>query len=153
MKTFVSAIVISHDSPEFLSRTLASLQKQPIDELIHVETSSVANQNSQILSLPNASLAKSLALAVSKTSEQSEWLWILHDDSAPLPGALEAMLAIAETSPSVAAIVCAHWATALWLPHRQRLLTQRSRSPANATAPGLDRAQRPRCARQSCSCA
>ena len=104
MKTFVSAIVISHDSPEFLSRTLASLQKQPIDELIHVETSSVANQNSQILSLPNASLAKSLALAVSKTSEQSEWLWILHDDSAPLPGALEAMLAIAETSPSVAAI-------------------------------------------------
>ena len=103
MKTFVSAIVISHDSEEFLSRTLAALKQQPIDELIHIETSSAATGGATAI-LENASLAKSLALAVSKTSEQSEWFWILHDDSTPLPGALEAMLAIAETSPSVAVI-------------------------------------------------
>jgi hypothetical protein len=44
MKTFVSAIVISHDSPEFLSRTIAALEQQPIDELIHVETSESATK-------------------------------------------------------------------------------------------------------------
>lgn len=108
MKTFVSAIVISHDSPEFLSQTLAALQQQPIDELIQVETGSAGSESttesSKTFSLVNASLANSLALAASNISEQSEWLWILHDDSAPLPGALKAMLAIAETSPSVAVI-------------------------------------------------
>ncbi|MEY4491916.1 MAG: hypothetical protein RL085_327 [Actinomycetota bacterium] len=106
MKTFVSAIVISHDSQNFLSRTLAALEQQPIDELIHVETSAnvVASQTTNTFKLENASLAKSLALAVSKTSEQSEWLWILHDDSTPLPGSLTALLAIAETSLSVAVI-------------------------------------------------
>jgi GT2 family glycosyltransferase len=104
MKTFVSAIVISHDSPEFLSRTIAALEQQPIDELIHVETSSSATKFPKTLELANASLSKSLALAASKTSAESNWLWILHDDSAPLPGALQAMLAIAETSPSVALI-------------------------------------------------
>ena len=104
MKTFVSAIVISHDSPEFLSRTIAALELQPIDELIHIETSSTATKFAKTFELANASLAKSLALAVSKTSAESQWLWILHDDSAPLLGALQAMLAIAETSPSVAAI-------------------------------------------------
>ena len=106
MKTFVSAIVISHDSQNFLSQTLNALKQQPIDELIHVETSSnsVELQTSNSFKLENATLGKSLALAVSKTSEQSDWLWIIHDDSAPLPGALATMLAVAETSPSVAVI-------------------------------------------------
>ena len=70
MKTFVSAIVISHDSQNFLSRTLAALEQQPIDELIHVETSAnvVDSQTANTFKLENASLAKSLALAVSQIS-------------------------------------------------------------------------------------
>ena len=107
MKTFVSAVVISHDSAEFLSRTVAALNKQPVSEIIHVETGSAAppeNFNAAHFSLSEASLAKSLSLAVEKTADQSEWIWILHDDSAPLPGALEALLAVAEVSPSVAVI-------------------------------------------------
>jgi GT2 family glycosyltransferase len=101
MKTFVSAIVISHDSPEFLSKTLAALQNQGVNEVIRVET---GNDTTSEFSLPNASLSKSLDFAVSKTSAASEWLWVLHDDSAPLPGALSQLLAVAEVSPSVAVI-------------------------------------------------
>jgi GT2 family glycosyltransferase len=101
MKTFVSAIVISHDSPEFLSRTLQALQNQAVDEVIHVETGSQTGAN---FLLAEASLAKSLEFAVSKTSDASEWIWILHDDSAPISGALGQLLAVAEVSPSVAVI-------------------------------------------------
>ncbi|MCF8536076.1 MAG: glycosyltransferase, partial [Rhodoluna sp.] len=109
MKTFVSAIVISHDSAEFLSRTLSALQAQPVSEIIHVETGSVSgSENSSAIgshfSLTDSSLAKSLKFAVEKTSAESDWLWILHDDSAPLPGALKELLAVAEVSPSVAVI-------------------------------------------------
>lgn len=107
MKTSVSAIVISHDSAEFLTRTFAALATQPVSEVIHVETGSaapLANFNADNFSLSDASLAKSLSFAVEKTAADSEWLWILHDDSAPLPGALEALLAVAEVSPSVAVI-------------------------------------------------
>lgn len=101
MKIFVSAIVISHDSSEFLSRTLAALQSQPVSEVIHVETGSDAGAQ---FSLLGASLPASLKFAVDKTSDQSDWLWILHDDSAPLSGALAELLAVAEVSPSVAVI-------------------------------------------------
>jgi GT2 family glycosyltransferase len=102
MKAFVSAIVISHDSPEFLSRTLEALKSQPINELIHVETSS--NVVTNAISMPGASLAKSLEFAVQQTSEQSDWLWILHEDSTPLDNALLQQLAVAEVSPSVAVV-------------------------------------------------
>lgn len=101
MKTFVSAIVISHDSSEFLSRTLAALQNQSVGEVIHVET---GGQSEAPFFLPNASLAVSLNFAVEKTSEQTDWLWVLHDDSAPLEGSLSALLDVAEVSPSVAII-------------------------------------------------
>ena len=101
MKTFVSAIVISHDSAEFLSRTLAAIQNQPVDEVIHVETGSA--QGAQF-SIGDVSLAASLRFAAEKVSPQSEWLWILHDDSAPLADALKQLLALAEVSPSVAVI-------------------------------------------------
>ena len=102
MKPFVSAIVISHDSPDFLSRTLEALNGQPVNEVIHVETS---NQNSaNTLSLPGASLPESLNFAVQHTSAESQWLWILHDDSTPLAGALAALLAVVEVSPSVAIV-------------------------------------------------
>lgn len=109
MKTFVSAIVISHDSAEFLSRTLSALKAQPVSEIIHVETGNVSgSENGPAIgshfSLGDSSLAKSLKFAVEKTSAESDWLWILHDDSAPLPGALKELLAVAEVSPSVAVI-------------------------------------------------
>ena len=101
MKTFVSAIVISHDSSEFLSRTLTAIQNQPVDEVIHVETGSA--QGAQF-SIGDVSLAASLKFAAEKVSAQSQWLWILHDDSAPLADALKQLLAVAEVSPSVAVI-------------------------------------------------
>ena len=101
MKTFVSAIVISHDAPEFLSRTLAAIQNQPVDEVIHVETGSA--QGAQH-SIGDTSLAAALRFAAEKVSPQSEWLWILHDDSAPLADSLKQLLAVAEVSPSVAVI-------------------------------------------------
>lgn len=99
MKPFVSAIVISHDSPEFLNRTLEALKSQPINEVIHVETSNQTLPDA--LSLPGASLSKSLNFAVQHTSPESQWLWILHDDSTPLVGALDELLAVVEVSPSV----------------------------------------------------
>lgn len=98
----VSAILVSHDAPEYFARTLAALKKQPIKELIVVETGE--STSTDYFSLPGASLPQAIALAVSKVSAQSQWLWILHDDSAPLENALSEMLKVAELSPSAAVI-------------------------------------------------
>ena len=99
---FVSAILISHNAPQYFSRTLDAVKQQPINELVVVETGE--QTSTDFFHLPNAKLADALNFAFDKTSPAAQWLWILHDDSAPLPGALSELLKVAELSPSVAIV-------------------------------------------------
>lgn len=99
---FVSAILVSHNAPEYFSRTLSAIKQQPIKELIVVETGE--STSADFFNAPNASLAQALNLAVTKISQATQWLWILHDDSAPLEHSLSELLKVAELSPSVGVI-------------------------------------------------
>jgi len=112
MSSSVVVIVIAHDEPDFLSRTLDALKSQSvsIDRTLLVDTStnevcSVMARSSGITEVyklsSNTSLAESLFLALEKI-EQADWVWILHDDSAPQPDALKNLLRAVELSPSVA---------------------------------------------------
>lgn len=95
MKTLVSAIVITHDGADFFSRTLASLKNQPIDEVIVIDTA---------LEFSGFNLAQAIRAGEERAAASSQWLWILHDDSAPLDGALQELLNVVERSPSVAVV-------------------------------------------------
>ncbi|MEN9713789.1 MAG: hypothetical protein RLZZ164_453 [Actinomycetota bacterium] len=108
MKSFVSAILVIGDSKDFLASALSSIANQPIDELIVVDTSVAPDRDSvgatKYISAPAADYSKAIALAAAEVDESSTWMWLLHDDCAPLPGALKQLLAVAERSPSAAVI-------------------------------------------------
>lgn len=111
MKSTVTAVVVSHDEPEYLAVTLESLASQTVapDEIIVVDTSQGAEcaelvrkeYGAEVLRLPHKTgLAASVAAALD--NEQTSWIWLLHDDSAPEPDALERLLQTVELAPSVA---------------------------------------------------
>ena len=117
MKPSVVAVVVSHDEPEFLSTTIDALKNQSrsLDQIVVVDTSTnskgidIARAAGvpEIHQLPSStSLANSVGFAVknlsSENSGQPDWIWLLHDDSAPQPTALENLLHSVELSPSVA---------------------------------------------------
>ncbi|MFM2321458.1 MAG: hypothetical protein RL612_605 [Actinomycetota bacterium] len=102
MKTFVTAIIVSHNSSDFLDQTIAATKSQNVDQLIIVETGDAENPNA--ITAPGASLPEAIALAERNAAPQADWLWILHDDSAPMPNALKELLNVVELSPSVAVV-------------------------------------------------
>lgn len=112
MKPSVVAVVVSHDESEFLARTLAAVnaQSRSVDRVILVDTSSdnknveLANSAglTNILKLDSKTpLSQSLHFATQNLVDV-DWLWILHDDSAPEENALAELLRAVELSPSVA---------------------------------------------------
>ncbi|MFM6963344.1 MAG: glycosyltransferase family 2 protein [Micrococcales bacterium] len=113
MKTFVSTLLVICDDDQFLAHALDAISKQPIDELIVVDTAVVpraidrmiaANFEIKYASTPGASYSEALALAAAEANAETKWLWLLHDDSAPLSGALEELLKVGDASPSAAAV-------------------------------------------------
>ena len=112
MKPSVVAVVVSHDESEFLAQTLAAVKSQSraVDRIILVDTST-DNKNvelanaaglTNILKLDSKTpLGQSLHFATQNLVDV-DWLWILHDDSAPEANALAELLRAVELSPSVA---------------------------------------------------
>ena len=109
----VSAILVVHDGATWLPEVVASLasQTRPFDQIVAVDTGSV-DVSAKLLKgarIPILTMARetgfgaAIASAVEKLppSLENEWLWILHDDCAPAPGALEALLAAVDDRPSV----------------------------------------------------
>ncbi len=112
MKPSVVAVVVVNDEPNYFAATIAALKKQsrPVDRIVVVDTSkkddcaeiATANGLNELHKLPSTySLQQSLTYAT-KHIEDAEWIWLLHDDSAPQPQALAEMLRAIEQSPSVA---------------------------------------------------
>ncbi len=90
MKTFVTAVVVAHNAPDYLAVTLQALDSQSTkaDQILVIEAT--------------GSLSDSLQKARSLANPEAHWLWLLHDDSAPHFDALENLLRAVELSPSVA---------------------------------------------------
>ena len=108
MTNQVTAIVLAHDEPQLLSRTLKQLTTQSVkpNQILVVDTSNTALENIPFQSLklhPKTSFAAAISLAV-ENAQPTGLIWILHDDSAPHPDALEKLLQKFELSPSLAVV-------------------------------------------------
>ncbi|MBE0009026.1 glycosyltransferase family 2 protein [Arthrobacter sp. AET 35A] len=120
----VTAVVVAHNGSAFLSATLAALgaQEHPADFVIGVDAGSTDDSASILqLELPvgspvvgapsRAGFGAAVRVGLAELPERRppvegsesahEWLWLLHDDSAPEPQALEELLLAVERAPSV----------------------------------------------------
>ena len=114
MKTTVTAVVVSHDYGDYLDLTLQALRAQtrPVDRVIIVVTppgssydSSQLLSNETAIDLHGATFEQALSKATEMLSAtEDDWLWIIHDDSAPDANCLEQLLALEEKS-SLAALI------------------------------------------------
>lgn len=113
MELFVTAVVVSHDQPEYLATTLKALAQQsvPLQQVIIVDSSNSdepsevaknAGFDAPLRVSTKLGLAEILNSARAEINPESSWLWLLHDDSAPQVSALENLLRAIELSPSVA---------------------------------------------------
>jgi GT2 family glycosyltransferase len=115
----VTAVVVTRGSSPYLAATLAALrtQSRTPDSVVVVDVDTApATSGHQDLQLGGARFvagagartfgdAVQAALAAVGTPEQG-WLWFLHDDSAPAPGALAALTRSVEHSNAVAVAGC-----------------------------------------------
>ncbi|MGH3376940.1 MAG: glycosyltransferase family 2 protein, partial [Actinoallomurus sp.] len=118
----VTAVLITHDGARWLPETLKALltQSHPIDRLVAADTGSTdagpamlteVVGEGNLISLPvGTRYADAVAETVAHPAAQIavpapdgvasgdrvEWIWLLHDDSAPSPDALERLLRTAE---------------------------------------------------------
>lgn len=123
----VTAVLVAHDGARWLPRSLAALRSLTLApaHVVAVDTGSTdatpallqAGVQGAVLRVPRetgfgaavaagvASLAPlEMAPPASPPAEAASvgWLWLLHDDSAPEPEALRRLLAVADSSPSIA---------------------------------------------------
>lgn len=116
----VVAVLVAHDGADFLPRSLAALQAlDPApDTVVAVDTGSAdttaelladAAAIDLVITLPaDTGFATAVHAGIEaapilseEVATSSQWLWLLHDDSAPAPAALGALLRNAVDQPSV----------------------------------------------------
>ncbi|WP_435742976.1 glycosyltransferase [Nocardioides sp. SYSU DS0663] len=109
----VVALLVSHDGARWLPAVLEGLRAQtrPVDAVVAVDTGSRDGSRelveAALTTLPAGRLveaprATSYPAAVElglAHAGDAEWVWLLHDDSNPDPGALEALLEAARQDP------------------------------------------------------
>ncbi len=111
----VTAILVVHDGVTWLPEVVASLasQTRPLDYTLAVDTGSIddslkllKNARVPFISVDrNYGFGEALTAGIEKlpaSVSESEWLWFIHDDCAPLPGALAALLEAVQARPQVA---------------------------------------------------
>ena len=114
----VTALLVSHDGARWLPAVLGGLAQQtrPPDRVVVVDTGS-ADGSAQVLraglgaenvldagdiSFPDAVAAGLRHLGPAESAD--DWVWLLHDDCAPAPGALDALVCAARENPSLAVL-------------------------------------------------
>ncbi|MEO3808688.1 glycosyltransferase family 2 protein [Sphaerisporangium sp. B11E5] len=112
----VTAIVVAHDGARWLRETLDGVLRQtrPLDRLVGVDNGSrdgggrmltEAFGVNGVLTLPRSTgfgEAVAAVLARLPKAGEGEWIWLLHDDCAPDPDALAALLAVAAADEKAA---------------------------------------------------
>jgi GT2 family glycosyltransferase len=128
----VTAVVVSHDGARWLPQLLSSLadSTRSPDVVIAVDTGSVdespdllrgALGPEQVVAVDRAtgfgaavragldavaSAAAPVGRHAAITAAGEEWIWLLHDDCAPAPDALERLLETVGSDPQIAAVGC-----------------------------------------------
>ncbi|MFM7873114.1 MAG: glycosyltransferase family 2 protein, partial [Actinomycetota bacterium] len=116
----VTAILVSHDGATWLPEVVASLakQKHEIDQLIAIDTGSkdeslrlIRNSGIQVLTAPrDTGFGAAIDIALESTRLKrapegvTEWIWLIHDDSAPQADALLELLLAIDEKPNVALV-------------------------------------------------
>ncbi|PVG83094.1 hypothetical protein DDE18_07130 [Nocardioides gansuensis] len=109
----VTALLVSHDGGRWLPAVLAGLsgQSRAADRVVAIDTSSkdgsadlvrAALGDEAVHVIPGSTSfpdAVAHGLATVPAASDDEWVWLLHDDANPEPGALAALLAAAESHP------------------------------------------------------
>ncbi|MGH3026408.1 MAG: glycosyltransferase family 2 protein, partial [Gaiellaceae bacterium] len=122
-------MLVAHDGARWLPSTLHAVkaQRRPVQRFVAVDTGSRDDTRELLeravgaasviqsgrrtgfgaavhLALSAFAGAPDLAYSTADAGAPTNWVWLLHDDSAPQPGALEAMLELADEMPSAAVI-------------------------------------------------
>ncbi|MGH8890786.1 MAG: glycosyltransferase [Acidothermaceae bacterium] len=125
----VTAVLVAHDGARWLPATLHAIktQRRPVQRFVAVDTGSrdetrellerAAGATSVLAAPRNSGFGAAVQQAVaafagapglastrSDSGAPVEWIWLLHDDSAPSSTALELMLELADEMPSAAVI-------------------------------------------------
>ena len=111
MSATVVALLVSHDGARWLPTVVEGLasQTRPVDRVVAVDTTS-RDESPQILAEAFGAVqtapggtgypaAVRIGLEEVDRTGGADWVWLLHDDCTPEPGALEALLAAAEARP------------------------------------------------------
>lgn len=113
-KFFVTAVIVTHDGATWLPEVIAALssQSRPIDRIVAVDTGSEDSSFKLLKSAGITAFAEDRemgygdaiehALALTPTTSENEWLWLIHDDCAPDRDALSSILQAVEERPQVA---------------------------------------------------
>jgi GT2 family glycosyltransferase len=107
----VIAIVVNHNGREFLHNTFRGLaaQTRAIDDVLVVDTGSTDGSadwarsrlgDDTVLAVTGQFGRAVMSAIHDERTAGMDWLWLLHDDSAPEPEALERLLAEAESRRS-----------------------------------------------------
>lgn len=108
----VVALLVSHDGARWLPQVIEGLRAQRVSpqRILAVDTGSkdasrdliaAAFGPAAVLTAPGStSFPAAVDLGVSSAAD-AEWIWILHDDSTPDPGALAALLDYVDRDPRV----------------------------------------------------
>ena len=121
-------VLVCHDGDQWLSTALSALRRQRIrprhviavDTGSHDRTAKLLSEAEDlldgVLTLPRGAgfgtaVRVAVEHAVERWGDPGKWLWLLHDDSAPEPDCLAALLTAAEVSPSAAVLgpLCLDW--------------------------------------------
>ncbi len=106
----VIAVIVCHNGRAFLRETFRGLAKQtrPIDDVIVVDTGSTDGTadwarsrlgEDAVLAVRGQFGRAVMAALRDPRAAGAEWVWLLHDDAAPEPEALEQLLAEASSRP------------------------------------------------------
>ncbi|MGN6574631.1 MAG: glycosyltransferase family 2 protein, partial [Nocardioides sp.] len=115
MTAWVTALLVSHEGARWLPAVLDGLagQTRAPDRVVALDTGSTDDSAGLLAERLGADAVHALAPRTSygdavtagldavPETRDDEWVWLLHDDSAPTPRALETLLAAAEANPGV----------------------------------------------------
>lgn len=112
MGSSVTALLVSHDGSRWLPAVIDGLTSQttPVDAVLAIDTGSkddsadlLERAFGDVLRAPGStSFPAAVAMGVERmlvSASTSDWVWILHDDANPDPGALAALLEAAAAAP------------------------------------------------------
>lgn len=110
----VTAVLVAHDGSRWLPAALSALATSTVTptRLVAVDTGSADDSaallrraTGDVLELPRTTgFADAVRAALATVPADTRWIWLLHDDCAPDPGTLSALLRAAAATPSAAVL-------------------------------------------------